>query len=1174
MKTENMKNYICVDANTAVGYIGYMMSEIAAIYPITPSSPMAEYLDLLASKNTKNIFGNTVRVIEMQSEAGAAGVVHGSACVGALATTYTASQGLLLMIPTMYKLAGEMLPVVFHVASRSLATHALNIFGDHSDFMAARQTGFAILASNNVQEAQDLAFISHIAALKTSIPFLHTFDGFRTSHEINKIEQLSTEIMKKMIPYDAIKKFKMESHNPDHPKQTGTAQNGDTFFQNRESCNSTYNEIYDIVVQTMNEFAKLTNRQYKPFEYIGPKNPEHIVIAMCSSCETLNNVISYINKKYNTNVGLICVHLYRPFNAKGLVELIPNSVKTITVLDRCKEPGAIGEPLYIDVFAALNENNRSEIKVYHGRYGLGGKNFSTTNALSIIENIISKKPKNNFTVGIIDDVTNLSLPEPKILEYCKPKIYESLFYGLGSDGTVSANKNTIKIIGDNTNNYVQGYFEYDSKKSGSVTISHLRYSKDPISCPYLIEKADFIGIHNYSFVHKYDILSKLNDHGVVLINVPFNVDRLALDLPTSFKSKLIEKQAQLYIINANKLAFECGLKNRINTIMETCFFRLSNVIDLDLAIKEIKNHTDKSYRHKGIEIIQNNFKAIDAALGDALIKVDINEISKVKSKPFNPYISDNKYFTNFIRPILALEGDKLPVSSFTKDGSVPTATSKYEKRTIANMVPVWDPKKCIQCGHCSLVCPHAAIRSYLVSDEDLKKAPSSLKYTKAIGIPGYNYVVLSSALDCAGCSSCVNVCPAHALEMKPINDVKEELMINYEFLNKLDQNVKTPFKYNTVKGIQFRQPYFEFSGACAGCGETPYIKLLTQLFGKNLLIANATGCSSIYGGSSPSCPYSIDKDNNGPSWANSLFENNAEFGYGMYAAINKNRTSAYDILNQLLNTNISDNLKKSINEMIAHKNEQENNLYTKNLVNALKNEKTSSENKVLIENAINNADLYTTKNVWMIGGDGWAYDIGFGGLDHVLASGENVKILVLDTEVYSNTGGQASKSTPKGATAKFSMNGKQTAKKDLGLIAMSYKNVYVAQISMGANYQQAINAFTEANNYDGPAIIIAYCPCINHGIDMGFSQLEEKKAVQSGYWHLYRYNPANIDKPMSVDSVEATIDYIEFIEGESRYKNLMNNNPNHAAELFNSSKDDANKRYQTYVDIKNDKDKQ
>lgn len=1174
MKTWNNKNYVCIDGNTAAGYIGYMMSEIAAIYPITPSSPMAEYLDVLAVKNTKNIFGNTLKIVEMQSEAGAAGVVHGAASVGALASTYTASQGLLLMVPTMYKLAGEMLPVVFHVASRSLATHALNIFGDHSDWMATRQTGFCILASNNVQQAQDLAFISHVASLKTSLPFLHTFDGFRTSHEINKICQLSIEEMKKMIPYEQIKQFKSIAHNPDHPKQTGTAQNSDTFFQNTEARNDIYDKVYDTVVKIMNEFSKITHRKYQPFMYYGDKNPNHIIISMCSSCETINNVINFVNKKYKLKLGLIAVHLYRPFNAKALVELLPNSTKTITVLDRCKEPGSIGEPLYLDVFSAINLYVKKNIKVYHGRYGLGGKNFSTQNVLSIIENIIVKNPKNNFSVGINDDLTHLSLPNPQKLTYQRSKIYESLFYGLGSDGTVSANKNAIKIIGDNTNNFVQGYFEYDSKKSGSVTISHLRYSPIPISSPYLIEKADFIGIHNYSFVHKFDILSKLNNEGIVLINSPFTVEELAMDLPIEFKNELIKKHVKLFIINANKLAFQCGLKNRINTIMETCFFRLSKIMNLDLAIKEIKKHTESSYRHKGLEIIQNNYKAIDAALTNALIEVDINKIAKIVSKPFNAFNSSNPYFNNFIKPILTLQGDKLPVSSFKKDGSVVTATSQYEKRTIANYVPVWDQTKCIQCGQCSLVCPHAAIRTYLLSDKQLKSVPKSLRSVKAIGIPGYNFVILASPLDCVGCSSCVNVCPTHALSMKPIDEVKDELITNYEFLNKLDQNIKTIFKPTTVKGIQFKQPYFEFSGACAGCGETPYIKILTQLFGKNMIIANATGCSSIYGGSSPSCPYSIDKDNNGPSWANSLFENNAEFGYGMYLAINKNREFAYSILNELLMTSISNSSKQAINDMIHHKNEQENNQYTKALIATLKKEKINNSNKELISKAINNADLYSTKNIWIIGGDGWAYDIGYGGLDHVLATGENVKILVLDTEVYSNTGGQASKSTPKGATAKFSMNGKNTAKKDLGLMAMSYKNIYVAQIAMGANYQQTINAFVEANNYNGPAIIIAYCPCINHGIDMGYSQLEEKKAVLSGYWPLYRFNPSKADQPMSVDSVEPTTDYIEFIEHESRYKHLLTNDPNKAKSLFASSKDDAKKRYQTYLDIKKDNTKE
>ena len=1157
---KNKQELVCIDANTAVSYISYGVSDIACIYPITPSSPMAEYADYQSSKDVKNVFEQKVKVIEMQSEAGVAGAIHGSLICGSLATTYTSSQGLLLMIPNMYKIAGELLPTVFHVAARTIATHALNIFCDHSDVMSVRQTGFCMLCSNNVQESMDMALIAHIASLKSSLPFLHFFDGFRTSHEINKIHKISYEQIKQLLPYDAIEKFHNRALNPNHPKQMGTTQNSDIFFQNRETANKYYDAVYDNVINTMDEFAKLTNRSYKPFMYSGVKNPEHIIVMMGSGCDTVELTINELNKK-TPIYGLLKVHLYRPFNGKEFCKLIPNSVKTITIMDRTKEPGSVGEPLFLDVVASINEHlKNNQIKTLSGRYGLGGKDFTIDQVLSIFDNAISSSPKTKFTVGINDDVSFESLPLFNQVINIEDKPLSMIFYGLGSDGTVSANKSSIKIIGENTDNFVQAYFEYDSKKSGSVTTSHLRVSKNPIHMPFLVSKASFIAIHNYSFVHLYDVLKTLSKDGIVLINTPLSVEQLSRDLPDNFKKHLKDNNAKLYVIDANKVAISCGLKNKINVIMQVCFFKLTNFMNYALAVQKIKEFVNKSYSKKGQEIVENNYRAIDVSVAQ-LKQVDVNEIINTKTECFTNNKEVSEYYKKWPLLVDKKQGDTIPVSSFNPDGSVPTNTSKNEKRGIASFIPTWIPENCIQCGQCSLVCPHAAIRSYLVDKNDVSKAPETLKHIPAIGVKDHDFIIQCSPLDCTGCSSCVRVCPAKnkALSFEPLSTVKEQQIQNYEYVKTLPE-VPTIFKPNTVKGIQFKQPYFEFSGACPGCGETPYIKLLTQLFGNKMIIANATGCSSIYGGSAPSCPYSVDNNGKGPAWANSLFEDNAEFGYGMYLATKAQKDTTLNELKSISNMNVSQELSGAIKNLVNNQNDEQN---IKAVLDLLENENNSNLDYVSLKTKIlkNKESLYK-KSIWIIGGDGWAYDIGFGGIDHVIASGANVNILVLDTEVYSNTGGQSSKSTPIGSVTKFASNGKLTNKKDLGLIAMSYKNVYVAKVAMGANQSQLINALVEAESYDGPSIIIAYAPCINHGIDMGNTQLEMKKAVQSGYWDLYRYNPTK-EQPLSIDSLDPTISYLDFLKGENRYANLLCRNPELAQELFTKSEKAAKTRRET-----------
>ena len=1167
------KKYISVDGNTAAAMIGYALSDVACIFPITPSTPMAELCDEWAAKGQKNVFGNTVKVTEMQSEGGAAGAVHGSAAVGALTTTYTASQGLLLMIPNMYKIAAECLPVVFHVSARTLAAQAINIFGDHQDVMACRQTGFCMLASNNVQEAHDMALIAHIAALNSSLPFLHFFDGFRTSHEINKIEEISYDIIKKMIPNDKIAAFRAKGHNPNHPKLMGPCENGDTYFQNREANNKNYDDAYTAVVKAMNQFAELTGRKYAPFNYYGHPEATDVVVVMGSGAdaihESLDTLIMQDHKKY----GVLKVHLYRPFNSKAFVEKLPASVQRITVIDRTKEPGSNGEPLYQDVVMALNQMNRTDIKVLAGRFGLGGKEFTPTCVYQIFNNMTSDKPIPRFTVGINDDVTHLSLPMPEHNIELKNDYFECKFWGLGSDGTISANKSSIKIVGQNTQKYIQGFFEYDSKKSGGLTISHLRMSDSVIRSPYFLQHADFIAIHNFTYVNKYDVLEGLKPNGCVLLNSVWPADQISAHLPKAFKEKIINLNAKLYTIDAYKVATAAGLGNRINVIMQSCFFKITNIIPYETCEKQMKDSVIKLYSRKGDAVVQANMKAIDAATSD-LFEVDTHKLDlNTNATPLDEsHMSE--FFKRFCSVIDKHQGDKLPVSAFAPDGAVPTATTQYEKRAIGNTAPVWNPENCLQCGQCSLVCPHAAIRAKAINADDLINAPESFKTKDCLGVAGAKYRIQVSAADCTGCGSCTKVCPANkmqgkeALIMKPINDVLPVEKTNWEYFVKLN-SVKTPFLPNTVKGIQFNEPYFEFSGACAGCGETPYIKIISQLFGHKMVVANATGCSSIYGGAFPTVPYCKDKQGRGPSWANSLFEDNAEFGLGMALGLRYRREDLYRHIEKCVASPKATTQFKAVAQYVLdHKDDDKLFEFIPKFVEEVQKQGPLCDNDChCMDKILKNLDQLTKKSVWIFGGDGWAYDIGFGGLDHVLASGENVNILVVDTEVYSNTGGQASKSSPMGAVAKFTAAGKPTRKKDLGAIAMTYKDVYVAQVALGADQQQFIKAITEAEAYNGVSLIIAYAPCINHGFNMSNSQLEMKKAVDAGYWQLYRYNPT-AEKKFTLDSTPSPQgNYQEFLKGEARYASLAKKMPEQAAKLFAGSEANAKEKLAGLVEL-------
>lgn len=1166
-----MAQKFTVDGNGAVSHVAYAFSDVAAIYPITPSSTMAEYIDEWAAQGRKNLFNQVVQVQEMQSEAGAAGAVHGSLAAGALTSTFTASQGLLLMIPNMYKIAGELLPTVFHVSARTLATHALSIFGDHSDVMSCRQTGFALLASGSVQEAEDMALVAHLSTLESSVPFLHFFDGFRTSHEIQKIEKIEYEEMAKLVNWDKVKAFRNRALNPEHPHQSGTAQNPDIFFQNREAANKFYDALPAIVEKEMQKVSALTGRHYELFNYEGPEDATNVIVIIGSGSEAVHETVDALNKE-GRKVGVLKVHLYRPFSAKHFLSKLPKTIKTLSVLDRTKETGALGGPLYLDVRTALVEAGRNDVNVLGGTYGLGSKEFTPTMIKAVFDNAEKAEPKNHFTVGIVDDVTFSSLELGELYEAAPEGNVSCMFYGLGSDGTVGANKNSIKIIGDHTELYAQGYFAYDSKKSGGLTISHLRFGKNSIRSTYQIDAANFVACHNPAYVTMYDMLAPLKKNGVFLLNCQWSEEELEERLPASMKRALAAKNVRFYTINAIKLAAEVGMGNRINTIMQAAFFKLADVIPYEDADKYMKEYAKKTYGKKGDAIVKKNWDAIDIAIS-GLKKVEIPAAWTNSTQGAEPvHVEATDYFYNVIKPILKQEGNSLPVSAFSPDGFVPTSTTKFEKRGIAVNVPEWQIDKCIQCNQCALVCPHAVIRPFLVKEET--ETPESFATKKAIGknLAGYNFRIQISPMDCTGCGNCADVCPAKekALLMKPLDSQRHQEE-NWEYAMNLPRPEVTLNK-TMVKDSQFLQPLFEFSGACAGCGETPYVKLITQLFGDRMIIANATGCSSIYGGSSPTVPYTVNEKGHGPAWANSLFEDNAEFGFGMNLALNQRRAKLADKVEALKEAH-SD--KAELAEaceawLKGMHNAEESKAASEKLLSLIESEKESCPAcKAVYEDK----DILVKKSVWIVGGDGWAYDIGYGGLDHVIAQNQDVNILVLDTEVYSNTGGQSSKSTPTGAVAKFAAAGKRTKKKDLGMMAMSYGYVYVAQVAMNANPAQLLKAMNEAEAYPGPSLVIAYSPCINHGINMGKSQETMKRAVAAGYWNLYRYNPLLAEQgknPLTIDSKDPSESYQDFIRSEVRYTSLLKTFPDTAEVLFDHAQKDAEERLARYKKLASD----
>ncbi len=1189
-----LKKMKTMDGNSAAAYVSYAFTDVSAIYPITPSSNMADETDKYSASGKKNLFGQTVKVVEMQSEAGAAGAIHGALTAGALTTTYTASQGLLLMIPNMYKMAGELLPSVIHVSARTIASHALSIFGDHSDIYACRQTGYAMLCSNSPQEVMDLSAVAHLAAIKGRVPFLHFFDGFRTSHEIQKIRVWDYKELSDMLDWEAVEKFRKRALNPEHPIMRGTAQNDDIFFQAREACNKYYDAVPDIVADYMNEVNKRCSTNYKPFNYYGAEDAEKVIIAMGSVCETIEEVVDYLNG-IGEKVGVIKVRLYRPFSQKYLLDVIPNTTKFISVLDRTKEPGSIGEPLYLDVVAALNETKFSNVSIFTGRYGLSSKDTNPAQIISVYKNMGSDNSKKRFTIGINDDATNLSLGICENIDTTPKDTYSCKFWGFGSDGTVGANKNTIKIIGDNTGLFVQGYFAYDSKKSGGVTVSHLRFGKEPIKSTYYVSKADIVACHNPSYIYQYSMIEDLKPGGSFLLNCPWKDDQLDDKLPSHIKKYIAQNNINFYVIDGFKIGKEIGLGGKINTILQSAFFKISNIISEEKAIKFMKDAATKSYLKKGEKIVEMNHEAIERGVWD-LKKVNIpdswkNAADEIKK---GSLICDTKkekltnYVNNILNPINEYKGNELPVSAFMDyvDGTVPLGSSAYEKRGIAVETPEWIPENCIQCNLCSLVCPHAVIRPAALTDEELKNAPNCMKSKPMIGMPELNFSINVSVLDCTGCGLCAQVCPGmkgkKALEMKAFDtQVEKQKAFDYSIDLKEKPEVLEKFKSTTIKGSQFNQPLLEFSGACAGCGETPYAKLATQLFGDRMIIANATGCSSIWGGSAPSTPYTVNKKGYGPAWQNSLFEDNAEFGFGMALAQNSARGKLEGYIKELIEISGDETLNKICNEYLETKeSSKKNRKATDKLVlklNEIKeNKDTEVDTKVLnlINVILKDKDYLAKKSIWMFGGDGWAYDIGFGGLDHVIASGENINILVFDTEVYSNTGGQASKSSPIGSVAQFAASGKLTKKKDLAAIAMSYGYVYVAQVSMGADYNQCIKAFNEAESYNGPSIIIAYAPCISHGIKGGMSlaALEEKRAVLSGYWNIFRYNPSlkkEGKNPFILDSKAPTMTYRDFISNEVRYNSLLRSSPEHAEELFSKAENMARNKYDELLKLNN-----
>ncbi len=1158
-----------MDGNNAAAYASYAFTDVAAIYPITPSSTMAEVTDKWAAAGMKNIFGRTVKVAEMQSEAGAAGTVHGSLTAGALTTTYTASQGLLLMIPNMYKIAGELLPCVFNVSARTLASHALSIFGDHQDVMACRQTGFAMLASSNPQEAMDLGAVAHLTTIKGRVPFLHFFDGFRTSHEYQKVACWDYADLAEMLDWDALNAFRHGSLNPEHPAQRGTAQNGDVFFQAKEAVNKYYEAIPEVTQEYMDKVNAKIGTDYKLFNYYGAPDAEHVIVAMGSVTDTIQETVDYLNAN-GSKVGMVRVRLYRPFSIKHFTEAIPETVKYVTVLDRTKESGAVGEPLYLDVVSALNEAGRN-VKVLGGRYGLASKDTTPACIVAAFKNTT----KNHFTVGIVDDVTNLSLPLDENPDTTPAGITSCKFWGLGADGTVGANKNSVKIIGDHTDMNVQAYFDYDSKKSGGLTCSHLRFGQPKITSTYLISKADFVACHKASYIRTYDMVQDVKPGGVFLLNCQWNAEELETHLPGQVKKYIADNNIQFYTIDGVKIGKEIGLGNRINTVLQSAFFKLAGIIPEAEAIQYMKDAATASYSKKGDAIVKMNHDAIDAG-AQQVVKVEVPESWK-NAEPESLAIKHEgegeliDYVNNVLVPISQFNGSKLPVSTFVPytNGQVPLGSSAYEKRGIAIDVPTWDPDKCLQCGLCSYVCPHGCIRPVVVTEEEKNNAPEGTKYVGMKGMDGMYFGIAVSVLDCTGCGSCANVCPevkgSKALSMTPLDDnLGEQDGYNYGTKLAAKPAVLEKFKISTVKGSQFRMPYLEFSGACAGCGETPYAKLVTQLFGERMFLANATGCSSIWGGSNPSTPYCADENGHGPAWANSLFEDNAEFGYGMFLAQNTLREANITKLEKLASENAD--VKPAVDKFIETKDEAaENKVATEELLKAIANLDAQEAKDVLADK-----EYLSKKSCWIFGGDGWAYDIGFGGVDHVLASGEDVNILVFDTEVYSNTGGQSSKATPTGAIAQFAASGKEVKKKDLAAIAMSYGYVYVAQIAMGADYNQCLKAMIEAESYHGPSLIIAYAPCINHGIKGGMSiaQTEEKKAVMAGYWHLFRFDPRlalDGKNPFQLDSKAPTANYEDFIMGEVRYNSLARSNPARAKELFEKASQTAKEKYEALV---------
>ena len=1172
------RKFKTMDANEAVAHVAYRVSEVIAIYPITPSSAMGEWADQWSSEGLPNAWGSVPHVLEMQSEGGAAGAVHGALQTGSLSTTFTASQGLLLMIPNMNKIAGELTPTAFHVSARTVATHALSIFGDHSDVMFCRTTGWAMLCSNSVQEAMDLALIAHSASLETRIPFLHFFDGFRTSHEVNKIEMLGDDDIRSLINMDRVIEHRQRALSPDHPVLRGTAQNPDVFFQIRETANRFYDDAPAKVQAVMNKFAEVVGRSYRLFEYVGAPDAERVIVVMGSGAEIAHETVEYLNA-HGEKVGLLKVRLYRPFCVKSFVEALPPTVRQIAVLDRTKESGAIGEPLYLDVVGALNEGLKrgygklkNAPKVVGGRYGLSSKEFTPAMVKAVYDNLKKPEPKDHFTVGINDDVTHTSLDYDASFSTEPDSVVRALFYGLGADGTVGANKNSIKIIGENTDNYAQGYFVYDSKKSGAMTVSHLRFGPQPIRSSYLVSKSNFVACHQWIFLERYDMLSALVEGGVFLVNSPFGPDEVWNHLPREVQSQLIAKKAKFYVIDAYQVAKDTGMGSRMNTIMQVCFFAISKVLPRDEAIEAIRKSIRYTYGRKGEDVVQKNMKAVDETLAH-LHEVKIPATVTSKNEIPAAFPGAPKFDREVLGTIYAGRGDELPVSAFSCDGTFPTGTAKWEKRNLALEIPSWDTKICIQCGKCAMVCPHAVIRIKVYDSKELKSAPATFKScdVRDKEFAGMKYTIQVAPEDCTGCGVCVDVCPVKnkqetrlkAINMVPQAPLRAPESENWEFFLKIPELDRRKIKVGTIRQQQIQEPLFEFSGACSGCGETPYLKLVSQLFGDRAIVANATGCSSIYGGNLPTTPWTKNADGRGPAWSNSLFEDNAEFGLGFRVSVDKQTEFARELLYKL-GSRIGDQLTTAI---LDAKQKDEADIYEQRQRIDLLKEKLRTINAPEARQLLAVADMLVKKSVWIVGGDGWAYDIGYGGLDHVLASGRNVNILVLDTEVYSNTGGQASKSTPRGAVAKFAAGGKPGPKKDLGLMAMTYGNVYVASVAMGAKDEHTLKAFLEAEAYDGPSIIIAYSHCIAHGIDMTTAMTDQKIAVESGQWLLYRFNPERAaigENPLALDSRAPTRKVQEYLLQQTRFKMLTKSKPEDAERLWKLAQKDVENRFHMY----------